>query len=232
MKTTIVLLSGGQDSTTCLLATLAMPNVNPSDILALAFDYGQKHKVELGFAETNAKKLGVDFKVMDIKGLLGGSSLTDHEIDSNEAHSVNSALPASFTAGRNALFLTIAGAYGYGIGANTIVTGVCQTDYSGYPDCRQDFITSQRETLQLAMDNPKFSIKTPLMYLTKAETWKLAKDAGETLGIDGVAFIKERTLTDYNGDMTPNEWGFGKLDNPASELRAKGYYEAVELGLI
>ena len=114
-------------------------------------------------------------------------------------------------------------------GAKDIVTGVCQTDYSGYPDCRRSFVDSMERVLDAAMPSScgPFRIHTPLMYLTKAETWKLAAD----LGI--LDIVREMSHTDYNGDRsTLNEWGYGKLDNPASILRAKGYEEAKEKGWI
>ena len=128
--------------------------------------------------------------------------------------------------GRNALFLTLAAAHAYNRDTFDLVGGMCQTDYSGYPDCRRVFVESIECSLSLAMECD-LRIHTPLMYLTKAETWKLAKE----LGI--VDIIREDTHTDYNGDRsTRNEWGYGKLDNPASELRAKGYEEAKAKGWI
>jgi 7-cyano-7-deazaguanine synthase len=118
------------------------------------------------------------------------------------------------------LFLTIAGGYCASIGCNDIVTGVCQTDYSGYPDCRRNTITAQELALSLGLGTGDVKIHTPLMYLTKAETWKLAKQLG------CLDVIVNETMTDYNGDTTQNDWGKGKLDNPASILRANGYQEA------
>jgi 7-cyano-7-deazaguanine synthase len=107
-----------------------------------------------------------------------------------------------------------------------LVTGVCQTDYSGYPDCRRNFIDSMEQSLALALEK-KIKIHTPLMYKTKAETWKLAKDLG------CLSVVVEQSHTDYNGNREQfNEWGYGSLDNPASELRAKGFYEARENGWI
>jgi 7-cyano-7-deazaguanine synthase len=220
-KTAIVLLSGGQDSTTCLF----WARREFEHVIALGFDYGQKHKAELDQAAKIAELAGVNFKVLNVEGLLSGSSLTDHSKDHNEGHNRNADLPASFTAGRNMLFLTIAASFGFGQKIEDLVTGVCQTDFSGYPDCRRIFIDSMQASLGLAMDAP-FRIHTPLMYLTKAETWKLAAE------LNIVDIIRTQTLTDYNGDMTPNDWGMGKLDNPASELRAKGYYEAKANGWI
>lgn len=215
----VVLLSGGQDSTTCLFWAKA----NFAEVCAIGFYYGQKHKIELDQAAKIAGIAGVDYVVFDIKGLLSGSSLTDHTKDHNAAHDNAPSLPNSFTAGRNALFLTIAGAHSFGQGIFDIVTGTCQTDFSGYPDCRRRFIDAQQSALTLAMDTD-FRIHTPLMYLTKAETWKMAKD------MDCLEIVVEHSMTDYNGATQKNDWGMGNLDNPASELRAKGYFEAKQNG--
>lgn len=217
----IVLLSGGQDSTTCLFWALR----EFEEVWAIGFDYGQKHAQELKQAEMIAARAGVPYKVFDLKGIFMGSSLVEHGLDVNAAHEKNPALPSSFTAGRNMVFLSVAAGYAYNVSADHIVTGVCQTDYSGYPDCRQDFINSMMSTATKALDSD-VKIHTPLMRLTKAETWRLA--AKLTI----VDIIVEHTLTDYNGDMTKNDWGYGREDNPASVLRAKGYREAKENGWI
>lgn len=222
MNKAVVLFSGGQDSTTCLF----WAKKYYSEVVAIGFYYGQKHAKELAQAYKIAKLAEVEFRVIDASEMLGGSSLTDHTLDSNAQHSINKDLPASFTAGRNALFLTVAASFAHGIQANTVITGVCETDFSGYPDCRGVFIKAQQHALQLALDNYAFNIQTPLMHLTKAETWKLAAE------LDCVEIVRTMTLTDYNGDTTMNEWGMGKEDNPASILRAKGYREAKENGWI
>lgn len=221
MSKALVLLSGGQDSTTCLYWAKSQFE----EVEALGFYYGQKHSKELEQASEIAKLAGVNYKVLTVDGLLGGSSLTDHSKDHNNSHAQLSALPASFTAGRNALFLTVAGAYAFGQGITDLVTGTCQTDYSGYPDCRQRFIDAQQLALSLALDTD-IRIHTPLMYLTKAQTWKLAKDLG------CLEVVRDFTLTDYNGNLEKNEWGYGREDNPATILRAKGYFEAKEKGWI
>lgn len=218
-KTAVLLLSGGQDSTTCLWWALERFD----SVLALGFDYGQRHVRELECAAGIARIAGVEFKVMDMKGLLGGSSLTDATLDHSSSHAVNPGLPASFTAGRNAIFLTIAASLAHGLGIKDIVTGVCQTDYSGYPDCRQRFVDATQVSLSLAMDCD-FKIHAPLMYLTKAETWRLAKELG------CLDVVRDLTLTDYNGSETRNEWGYGVEDNPATILRANGYREASQRG--
>lgn len=217
----IVLLSGGQDSTTCLF----WAKEHFAEVEAVGFDYGQKHARELEQSALIAEMARVAYRVINVRGLLAGSSLTDHSKDHNANHDRNSALPASFTAGRNALFLTIAASYGFGKNMFDLVTGTCQTDYSGYPDCRRRFIDAQSLALGLALDTD-IRIHTPLMYLTKAETWKMAFDLG------CFEIVRDHSLTDYNGDLTKNDWGFGRTDNPATNLRAKGYYEALEKGWI
>jgi len=257
MKKAIVLLSGGQDSTTCLY----WAKKNFDEVVAIGFYYGQKHKIEQKQAEKIAIDACVPFYHFNVNGVIGGSSLTslDHtgnDADHNASHPQNSSLPASFTAGRNALFLTIAAAYGFNQGIYDIVTGVCQTDYSGYPDCRRAFIDSMEESLSLAMDpdfvidtkeaeyadnheKKLFTIHTPLMHLTKAMTWKLANElgtayimqhAGGPESVSVLDVIINDTMTDYNGDATMNEWGMGVDNNPATNLRVKGFYEAKERG--
>lgn len=219
MEKAIVLLSGGQDSTTCLY----WAKNNFKEVYAVGFDYGQMHIQEIEQAKKIAKDAGVDYKIFNIKNLLAPSSQTEFT-DHNKKSKVNPELPASFTAGRNLLFLTIASSYGAEIGVNDIITGVCQTDYSGYPDCRRNTIDAMQLSLSLGIGIGDIRIHTPLMYMNKAETWKLAKD------LDCLEVIINDTLTDYNGDMTLNEWGYGVKDNPATILRAKGYYEAKEKG--
>ncbi len=221
MKKAVILLSGGQDSTTCLY----WAKKHFDEVFAIGFDYGQMHVKELEQAQKIAKDAGVEYKIFNIQGLLNPSSLTE-KTNHNESSKVNSELPASFTAGRNLLFLTIASSYGAGIGANEIVTGVCQTDYSGYPDCRRNTIDAMQLALSLGVGIGDIRIHTPLMYLNKAQTFKLAKD------LDCLDVIINDTLTDYNGNTTMNEWGMGEDNNPATNLRVKGFYEAKEKGWI
>lgn len=220
-KKCLVLLSGGQDSTT----SLYWAKNQFEEVLAIGFDYGQMHVKELKQAQKIATDAGVDYKIFDIKNLLGKSSLTEHS-DHNKSSHINPDLPASFTAGRNILFLSIAGAYAAQHGINDLVTGVCQTDFSGYPDCRRTTINSMENVLSLGYGAGDFRIHTPLMYIDKAQTWKLAKD------LKCLDVIINDTLTDYNGNENMNEWGRGTQDNPASILRAKGYYEAKANGWI
>jgi len=212
----LVLFSGGQDSTTCLY----WAKKQFATVEALGFRYGQKHDVELQQAQLIAEKAQIPFQVLNITGMLQGSALTEHDKSISAPHELNQNLPASFVPGRNAVFLTIAASYAYTKGITDLVGGMCQTDYSGYPDCRRVFLDSLQTTMSLALDTD-LRIHTPLMYLTKAETWKLAHD------LDVLDIVRDFSHTDYNGDRTTyNEWGYGKLDNPASELRAKGYEEA------
>lgn len=246
-KKCIVLLSGGQDSTTSLY--WAIKKFGGGNVVAIGFDYGQKHVKELVQAKYISEEIAkVPYMIFPCTGLLGGSSLVNHQVDHNEQHIMNAELPASFTAGRNALFLTVAAAYGHKWGITDIITGVCQTDYSGYPDCRREFIDSMENSLGFAiygkayydnidyeseagqnrtvMVNKVINIHTPLMFLTKAETFKLAKELG------CLDVVLNRTMTDYNGNATMNDWGMGKEDNPASKIRANGYREAKEKGWI
>ncbi len=220
----LVLFSGGQDSTTCLYWALTQF----SRVEAVGFDYGQKHRIELDQARIIAHKAGVRFDVMDMHGLLSGSALTEHDRDVSAPHELDPDLPASFVPGRNALFLTLAASLGYNRGIHDLVGGMCQTDYSGYPDCRRVFVDSMQTSLTLAL-GADVRIHTPLMYLTKAETWRLAAE----LGPDALEAVRELSHTDYNGDRTTrNEWGYGRLDNPASVLRARGYEEARAKGWV
>tara|TARA_S200002703_G_scaffold48660_1_gene41980 strand:- start:5443 stop:6105 length:663 start_codon:yes stop_codon:yes gene_type:complete len=217
----IVLLSGGQDSTTCLFWAKKKFN----EVEAIGFDYGQSHKIELDKAKEICDRFEIGYKVFDIKGLLAKSSLTEHS-DHNQKSYIDESLPASFTAGRNILFLTIAGSYAVSKGCNDLVTGVCQTDYSGYPDCRRTTMDAMQNTLSLGLGGGDMRIHTPLMFLTKAETWRMAKE------LNVLDIIINETMTDYNGSETLNEWGYGDYNNPASKLRADGYYEAKQKGLI
>lgn len=222
-KKVLVLLSGGQDSTTCLF--WAADKWGAENVEAIIFDYGQKHSDEIGFALKNCGKLGVEATVKDLNGLLQDSALVNHEEDISAPHALAPNLPASFTPGRNLLFLVVAAAHAYGKGITDLVTGVCQTDYSGYPDCRQNTIAALEAALKLGLDKP-VQIHTPLMFLTKAETFKMANDLGV------LQDIIEDTLTDYNGVQVLNYWGRGNLENPASQIRKKGYDEAAEKGWV
>lgn len=231
-RAALVLFSGGQDSTTCLFWALH-PDFGGFDrVEALGFRYGQKHAVELEQAQKIADLAGVPFTVLDVTGLLSGSALTEHDKDVAAAHERAPALPAAFVPGRNALFLAAAASRAYTRGIEDLVGGMAQADYSGYPDCRRVFVDSFEATMTLALGRP-VRVHTPLMDLSKAQTWKLAKDLGTVRGVDVLEVVREMSHTDYNGDRTERHaWGYGRLDNPASVLRAKGYEEAKAKGWV
>ena len=232
-RSALVLFSGGQDSTTCLFWALSPEHGAFARVEAVAFRYGQRHAVEIEQAQAIATAADVPLRVLDLTGLLSGSALlTDEADDTNAAHALAPDLPASFVPGRNALFLTAAASLGFARGMAgadgrlDLIGGMCQTDYSGYPDCRLDFVESQAQTLSLALD-ADVCIHTPLMARTKAETWKLAADLGTIRGLDVLETVREMSHTDYHGNRTEwHAWGYGTLDNPASVLRAEGYREA------
>ncbi len=208
MKKAVVVFSGGQDSTTCLVQALK----EFDEVHAITFDYGQRHKLEIEVAQALSKKLGVAaHKVLDV-GLLNElaiSSLTRDDIPVSHELQENG-LPNSFVPGRNILFLTLAGIYAYQIGAQTVITGVCETDFSGYPDCRDEFIKAMNSALVKGMDR-ELEIRTPLMWLNKAETWALADK------YDSLDLVRNETLTCYNGIV-----GSGCGDCPACNLRKAG----------
>lgn len=231
----LVLFSGGQDSTTCLFWALS-PDAERfggfERVEAVGFRYGQRHAVELEQARIIADLAGVPFTVLDLTGLLSGSALTEHSKDTNAPHERNPDLPASFVPGRNALFLSAAASVAYTRGIHDLVGGMCEADYSGYPDCRRGFAEAMEGALGLALD-ADLRIHTPLMRLTKAETWKLAADLGTVRGVDVLETVRSLSHTDYHGDRSErHDWGYGRLDNPASVLRAKGYEEAKAKGWV
>ena len=203
----LVLFSGGQDSTTCLF--WAIKNFN--SVTALCFDYGQRHKVELDSAFRIADMAGVKIDVLKINIFeqLGGNALTGSEaLDDSQ----DSPLPNTFVPGRNLIMLSAAAAFSYNNDIKHIVTGVCETDYSGYPDCRDDTIKSLQATLNLGME-ANFCLHTPLMFLSKAETVKLARELG---ALDALAY----SHTCYAGEFPPCQ------KCAACELRAKGFEKA------
>ncbi|ELY5206096.1 7-cyano-7-deazaguanine synthase QueC [Vibrio cholerae] len=208
MKKAVVVFSGGQDSTTCLVQALK----EFDEVHAITFDYGQRHKLEIEVAQQLAKQLGVTaHKVVDVSLLneLAISSLTRDDIPVSHELQANG-LPNSFVPGRNILFLTLAGIYAYQIGATTVITGVCETDFSGYPDCRDEFVQAMNQALAKGMDLP-LMIRTPLMWLNKAETWALADQLG------ALDLVRHQTLTCYNGLI-----GDGCGECPACGLRQAG----------
>ncbi|MBU9712623.1 7-cyano-7-deazaguanine synthase QueC [Evansella tamaricis] len=201
----VVVFSGGQDSTTCLFWAIK----NFKEVEAVTFDYNQRHQLEIKVAKSIADEVGVKHTVLDMSLLnqLAPSALTrtDIPIEQKEGE-----LPSTFVEGRNLLFLSFAAILAKGTGARHLVTGVCETDFSGYPDCRDVFIKSMNVTLNLAMDS-QFVIHTPLMWLDKGETWKLADELGV------LEFVRDKTLTCYNGIIAD---GCGEC--PACILRKRG----------
>lgn len=221
----LVLFSGGQDSATCLAWALN----RFGRVETLGFDYGQRHRVELdcraefraGLKPEWQARLGPDHTLaLDALGAVSDTALTrETEIAMGE-----SGLPNTFVPGRNIMFLTFAAALAYRRGLRHIVGGMCETDYSGYPDCRDDTIKALQVALNLGMDpgeKKRFVLHTPLMWLDKAQTWKLAEDLG---GPALVADIAEKTHTCYLGERgTRHEWGHGCGTCPACALRARGW---------
>lgn len=182
----LVLFSGGQDSTTCLF----WAKKRFDEIFALSFSYGQKHSQEIEVARKIAEKSEVDFHLMNAQFIadLSKNALTDSSLKIEETNDC----PNTFVPGRNLFFLSIAAVFAYEHKIKNIVTGVSQTDFSGYPDCRNDFIKSANQTLNLAM-NKEFILHTPLMWMDKSEVWALS----DALGVFDL--VKEETLTCYNG---------------------------------
>lgn len=213
----LVVFSGGQDSTTCLF----WAKKHFKKVYAISFLYGQKHAKEVDLARGIAERAGVEFKLMDVSfiGNLGSNSLTDTSIQMDEDKPEGS-FPNTFVPGRNLFFLSIAAVYAREIGVQNIVTGVSQTDFSGYPDCRDTFIKSLNVTLNLAMDE-QFVLHTPLMWLDKTQTWALADELGV------LDLVRNETLTCYNGVQ-----GDGCGHCPACKLRKHGLEEYLKQRLV
>lgn len=226
----VVLFSGGQDSTTCLMWAITL--YGEENVYPLGFDYGQKHSVEIGQAKKITKLLGVkDPEYLTIEALhqLGGAALTDKSIEVEAKAGIESGnvfahthgLPSTFVPGRNMLFLTLAAAYGAKLGVYDLVTGVCQADASGYPDCRMQFVEDAQYALSSALDE-QVRIQAPLLVLTKAETWAKAAEMGI------LDIIIKHTHTCYHGDRSQmHEWGAGCGNCPACVERKNGYEEFV-----
>jgi 7-cyano-7-deazaguanine synthase len=219
----IVLFSGGQDSATCLAWALQ----RFARVETVGFDYRQRHAVELvcrravldglrtfqGWGE----RLGDDHLLdASVIAALGDTAMTaDIAIETTQ-----SGLPSTFVPGRNLLFLTLAAAIAYRRGIKHIVTGVCETDFSGYPDCRDDTVKALQVALNLGMER-RFVLHTPLMWVDKAGTWAMAREIGGDVLVD---LVREHTHTCYLGDRTHRHaWGYGCGTCPACELRAKGW---------
>ncbi len=228
-STALVLFSGGQDSTTCLAHALA----RYQRVETIAFDYRQRHSIELQarlqvlkeirqqFPQW-AHKMGEDHLLdLGVLGAVSESSLTRDMAFKMEA----SGLPNTFVPGRNLLFLTLAAALAYRRDLQVLVTGVCETDFSGYPDCRDDTMKAMQLALSLGMDK-RFLIETPLMWIDKAATWRMANNLG---GQALVELIIEHTHSCYLGDRSQrHDWGYGCGQCPACELRARGYERYVK----
>ncbi|MDM0114505.1 7-cyano-7-deazaguanine synthase QueC [Variovorax sp. J22R133] len=220
----LVLFSGGQDSTTCLAKALS----KYERVETIGFDYGQRHSIELDVRLVVLKKLreafpqwaarlGEDHLLkLDVLAQVSESSLTQDIAFAMQANG----LPNTFVPGRNLLFLTLAGALAYRRGLDVIVTGVCETDFSGYPDCRDDTMKAMQLALSLGMDR-RLVIETPLMWIDKADTWAMAQRlGGEAL----LRLIVEETHTCYEGDRSQlHAWGYGCGTCPACALRARGW---------
>jgi len=210
----LVVFSGGQDSTTCLFwAKRKFEKVE-----TLSFRYGQKHENEVEFAHAIAEEAGIEHHVMNVPliGSLGKNSLTDPSIEMDESKPETSC-PNTFVPGRNMFFLSIAAVFARERGIRHLVTGVSETDYSGYPDCRDAFIKSLNVTLNLAMEH-QFILHTPLMWRNKCETWALADELGV------FDLVRTRTLTCYNG--IPGD-GCGHC--PACQLRREGLEQYLKI---
>jgi len=223
-KSALVLFSGGQDSTTCLAWALD----RYERVETIGFDYGQRHCVELDCRRRILQRLRADYPSwgarlgedhsLDLK-LLGQISDTAMTSEKQIEFEQNG-LPNTFVPGRNLLFFTFAAALAYRRGLSVLVGGMCETDYSGYPDCRDNTLKTLQVALSLGMDMP-LVIETPLMWLDKKQTWELAKDLGDTRLVE---LIQEETHTCYVGDRQHRHiWGYGCNDCPACELRRTGF---------
>ncbi|TWI49635.1 7-cyano-7-deazaguanine synthase [Pseudomonas duriflava] len=223
-KSALVLFSGGQDSTTCLAWALT----RYEHVETVGFDYGQRHEVELQCRMHILEKLRDEFPgwksklgedhLLDLKLL---SQISDTAMTAEKAIEVEeNGLPNTFVPGRNLLFFTFAATLAYRRGLSVLVGGMCETDYSGYPDCRDNTLKALQVSLSLGMDMP-LVIETPLMWLDKKQTWDLAKALG---GPNFVALIQEHTHTCYLGDRQHrHDWGYGCNQCPACELRRTGF---------
>ena len=223
-RSALVLFSGGQDSTT----TLAWALERYDHVETVGFNYGQRHAVELEVRSVVAD--GLRAALPEWSGRLGEDHMIDLKVLGQISETsltggmaiamADDGLPNTFVPGRNLIFLTFAAAIAYRRGIRHIVTGVCETDYSGYPDCRDDTIKAMQLALNLGMDT-RFVLHTPLMWINKAETWSLAEQLG---GNPLVEVVRTQTHTCYEGDRKHlHDWGYGCGACPACELRATGY---------
>ena len=226
----LVLFSGGQDSTTCLAWALERYDY----VETVGFDYGQRHSIELTCRPSIlgelkyqypqwAKKLGEDYLIdLGVLGEISKTALTSETLIEMQENG----LPNTFVPGRNLLFFTLAACVAYRRNLRILVGGMCETDFSGYPDCRDDTIKALQVCLNLGM-NQRLNIETPLMWINKAQTWKLSETLG---GVTLIDLIIEKTHTCYLGNRTTRSpWGYGCGQCPACELRANGYNEYLKL---
>ncbi len=222
----LVLFSGGQDSTACLAWALE----RYAEVETIGFDYGQRHRVELECRKTVraelirqfpawGARLGEDHMLdLSLLGQIGGTAMTENVAIEMQANG----LPNTFVPGRNLLFLTFAATLAYRRGASVLVGGMCETDYSGYPDCRDNTLKALQVALSLGLDAP-MTVETPLMFITKAQTWQLTESLG---GAALNELVIEHTHTCYLGERkVRHAWGWGCGTCPACELRARGYDE-------
>lgn len=222
--TALVLFSGGQDSTVCLAWALE----RFARVETVGFDYGQRHRIELDMRPRLRERLaalkpawkarlGDDHMIkLDALAAISDSALTRE----TAIEMADNGLPTTFVPGRNLIFFSFAGALAYRRGARYIVAGTCETDYSGYPDCRDDTVKAMQVALGLGMDS-RVTIDTPLMWIDKAGTFAMAEDIG---GADLLALVVEDTHSCYLGDRTRrHDWGYGCGTCPACQLRAQGF---------
>jgi 7-cyano-7-deazaguanine synthase len=219
MSSALVLLSGGQDSFT----SFYWAKKNFEKIYAMSFDYGQRHKVELGCAEALCARENVEWTSVDLQFLnsLNSNALTNPAEAILPQGSFNN-LPSTFVPGRNILFLSVAASWALPRGISHLVIGACETDYSGYPDCRENFMKKMAVALSAGLDS-SLEIHTPLMHLTKAQTFELARE------LEKLEDVLELSHTCYAGERSVRHaWGYGCGECPACVLRRKGYEEFIE----
>ncbi len=214
IKRALVLFSGGQDSVTCLYWALA----RFEQVYAISFDYGQRHCIELKCAQELCAEESIPWTLVDLSFLnnLNANALTQ-ESEAIVKEGTYKNLPSTFVPGRNILFLSVAASWALPRGISDIVIGACETDYSGYPDCRDAFMRKMEASLGAGLD-AELKIHTPLMFLTKGQTFQLAQKLGQLKN------VIEKSHTCYRGDRENfNEWGYGCGECPACELRKKGF---------
>lgn len=230
-KKAVVLFSGGQDSTTCLV--WAMDRWGRENVFPVCIDYGQRHSQELIQAQQISDlilgRMPAVF-TLEVLSQLGGAALTDPDVDvsadasgTGNVFAESHGLPSTFVPGRNMLFFTVALAYGATFGAYDVVTGVCEADRAGYPDCRSEFVLAAQDALRAALDEPAVGIHAPLLRLNKAKTFQLADE------LDALDIVLELTSTCYHGTRDESKprhaWGYGCGECPACEERARGWLE-------